>query len=73
MAYFYTYIDPAKIEAEFAQIDPKQKEKRRNSRKDSVEQRKERRSSDSSYDNEEQKQTRIWGDSFLADLDLVRR
>ncbi|XP_040036969.2 solute carrier family 15 member 1 [Gasterosteus aculeatus] len=59
MAYFYTYIDPAKIEAEFAQIDPKQKEKRRNSRKDSVEQRKERRSSDSSYDNEEQKQTRI--------------
>uniref|UniRef100_A0AAQ4QJA3 Solute carrier family 15 member 1 n=1 Tax=Gasterosteus aculeatus aculeatus TaxID=481459 RepID=A0AAQ4QJA3_GASAC len=60
MAYFYTYIDPAKIEAEFAQIDPKQKEKRRNSRKDSVEQHKEeRRSSDSSYDNEEQKQTRI--------------
>ncbi|XP_037327348.2 solute carrier family 15 member 1b [Pungitius pungitius] len=63
MAYFYTYIDPAKIEAEFAQMDPEQKEKRRNmemTRKNSVEQRKEgRRGSDSSNDDEEKKQTRI--------------
>ncbi|KAL6115527.1 slc15a1 [Pungitius sinensis] len=63
MAYFYTYIDPAKIEAEFAQMDPEQKEKRRNmemTRKNSVEQRKEeRRGSDSSNDDGEKKQTRI--------------
>ncbi|KAM8905005.1 solute carrier family 15 member 1b [Spinachia spinachia] len=63
MAYFYTYIDPAKIEAEFARIDPEQEEKRRNiemARKNSTEKGiEERRSSDSSDDNKEKKQTRI--------------
>uniref|UniRef100_A0A3Q3LS73 Solute carrier family 15 member 1b n=1 Tax=Labrus bergylta TaxID=56723 RepID=A0A3Q3LS73_9LABR len=38
MAYFYTYIDPAKIEAQFAHSDPKDKEKKKSlemGRKDS--------------------------------------
>lgn len=64
MAYFYTYIDPTKIEAQFAHKEPEEKEKRKSlemTKKDSVERRnKERRSSDSSSsDEEETKQTRI--------------
>uniref|UniRef100_A0A3Q0SWS7 Solute carrier family 15 member 1 n=1 Tax=Amphilophus citrinellus TaxID=61819 RepID=A0A3Q0SWS7_AMPCI len=30
MGYFYTYIDPAKIEAQFAEMDPEKKEKMKN-------------------------------------------
>uniref|UniRef100_A0A8C4HXY4 Solute carrier family 15 member 1 n=1 Tax=Dicentrarchus labrax TaxID=13489 RepID=A0A8C4HXY4_DICLA len=63
MAYFYTYLDPAKIEAEFAHEEPEDKEKRKSlemAKKDSVEHHKEdRRSSDSSSDEEETKQTKI--------------
>ncbi|XP_068575969.1 solute carrier family 15 member 1b [Cebidichthys violaceus] len=65
MAYFYTYIDPAKIEAQFAPKDPEEKEKEKRksvemTRKDSVEHSKEdRRSSDSSANEEETRQTRI--------------
>lgn len=29
MAYFYTYIDPAKIEAQFMEKEPEEKERRR--------------------------------------------
>lgn len=29
MAYFYTYIDPARIEAQFTELDPQDKERRR--------------------------------------------
>lgn len=41
MAYFYTYIDPARIEAQFTELDPEDKERKRSlememSRKDSV-------------------------------------
>uniref|UniRef100_A0A4W6E5M7 Solute carrier family 15 member 1 n=1 Tax=Lates calcarifer TaxID=8187 RepID=A0A4W6E5M7_LATCA len=54
MAYFYTYIDPTKIEAQFAQKEPDEKQKRKSlemARKDSVEHYKgDRRSSDSSSD-----------------------
>ncbi|XP_068446581.1 solute carrier family 15 member 1b [Clinocottus analis] len=61
MAHFYTYIDPAKIEAEFAHKDPEKKEEKRKSvemtRKESGERRKDSRSSDSSSDEEETKQT----------------
>ncbi|XP_023285548.1 solute carrier family 15 member 1-like [Seriola lalandi dorsalis] len=63
MAYFYTYIDPAKVEAQFAQKEPEDKEKRRSlemTRKDSVERSNEqRRSSDSSSDEEENKQAKM--------------
>ncbi|XP_032362333.1 solute carrier family 15 member 1b [Etheostoma spectabile] len=63
MAHFYTYIDPAKIEAQFAEKDPKDKEKKKSvemTKKDSVEHCSEdRRSSDSSSDEEETKQTKI--------------
>uniref|UniRef100_A0A8C2ZY90 Solute carrier family 15 member 1 n=1 Tax=Cyclopterus lumpus TaxID=8103 RepID=A0A8C2ZY90_CYCLU len=65
MAHFYTYIDPAKIEAQFAERDPEEKEKEKRksvemTRKGSAEQRKEdRRSSDSSSDKEKTRQTRI--------------
>uniref|UniRef100_A0A3Q0T678 Solute carrier family 15 member 1 n=1 Tax=Amphilophus citrinellus TaxID=61819 RepID=A0A3Q0T678_AMPCI len=63
MGYFYTYIDPAKIEAQFAEMDPEKKEKMKNlemPRKGSVEGHKEeRRSSDSSCDDEETRQTKI--------------
>ncbi|KAM6958228.1 solute carrier family 15 member 1-like [Tautogolabrus adspersus] len=56
MAYFYTYTDPAKIEAQFAQFDPKDKEKRKSlemGRKDSVgSNNKNRKSSYSSYNEE---------------------
>ncbi|KAK2880259.1 solute carrier family 15 member 1b [Channa argus] len=62
MAYFYVYTDPSKIEAQFNQNNPE--EKRRKSlemaRKDSFEYNKEKRpSSDSSSDEEEQRQTKI--------------
>nr|ACX49753.2 oligopeptide transporter 1 [Perca flavescens] len=63
MAHFYTYIDPTKIEAQFAEKDPEDKEKRKSvemTKKDSVEHRNEdRRSSDSSSDEEETPQTKI--------------
>uniref|UniRef100_A0A3B4TYI7 Solute carrier family 15 member 1 n=2 Tax=Seriola dumerili TaxID=41447 RepID=A0A3B4TYI7_SERDU len=63
MAYFYTYIDPTKIEAQFAQKEPEEKEKRKSlemTRKDSVERSNEqRRSSDSSSDEEENKQCKM--------------
>ncbi|XP_076004949.1 solute carrier family 15 member 1b [Genypterus blacodes] len=60
MAYFYTYIDPAKIEAQFATMEPEDKEKKRSlemERKDSVQQHNESDSGSSS--DEEMKQTRI--------------
>ncbi|KAM6945800.1 solute carrier family 15 member 1-like [Aplochiton taeniatus] len=61
MAYFYTYIDPAAIEAQFAKMEPEDKERKRSLemvRKDSVEQhdekkRKESSSSSSSSEDEE--------------------
>ncbi|XP_026218174.1 solute carrier family 15 member 1-like [Anabas testudineus] len=62
MAYFYTYTDPAKIEAEFSRNEPEDKKRKslEMSRKDSLEQSKERReSSDSSSDEDECKQTKI--------------
>ncbi|KAM6892812.1 solute carrier family 15 member 1b [Lycodopsis pacificus] len=53
MAHYYTYMDPAKIEAQFAHKDPEEKKR-------SVEHCKEdRRSSDSSANEEETRQTRI--------------
>ncbi|XP_041822638.1 solute carrier family 15 member 1b [Chelmon rostratus] len=55
MAYFYTYIDPTKIEAQFVQMEPEEKERRKSLEMVS----KDRRSSDSSSDEEESKQTRI--------------
>nr|XP_046238771.1 solute carrier family 15 member 1-like [Scatophagus argus]XP_046238772.1 solute carrier family 15 member 1-like [Scatophagus argus]XP_046238773.1 solute carrier family 15 member 1-like [Scatophagus argus]XP_046238774.1 solute carrier family 15 member 1-like [Scatophagus argus]XP_046238775.1 solute carrier family 15 member 1-like [Scatophagus argus]XP_046238776.1 solute carrier family 15 member 1-like [Scatophagus argus] len=63
MAYFYTYIDPAKIEAQFEEEEPEEKEKRRSlgmTRKDSFEHRKQSRkgSSDSSSD-EQDRQTKM--------------
>uniref|UniRef100_A0A3Q2WCQ2 Solute carrier family 15 member 1 n=1 Tax=Haplochromis burtoni TaxID=8153 RepID=A0A3Q2WCQ2_HAPBU len=63
MAYFYTYTDPTKIEAQFDEMEPEEKEKRKNfdmPRKGSAESHKEdRRSSDSSSDDECTKQTKI--------------
>ncbi|KAM9334134.1 solute carrier family 15 member 1b [Symphorus nematophorus] len=63
MAYFYTYIDPAKIEAQFAQVEPEEKERKKSmemKRKDSIEhQNEDRRSSTSSSDDEEAAQTKI--------------
>ncbi|XP_061760728.1 solute carrier family 15 member 1b [Nerophis ophidion] len=53
MAYFYTYIDPAKIEAQFSELEPDDKWKK-NPGKDAVEHHNEdRRSSSSSSDEEE--------------------
>uniref|UniRef100_A0A3B5BD14 Solute carrier family 15 member 1-like n=1 Tax=Stegastes partitus TaxID=144197 RepID=A0A3B5BD14_9TELE len=60
MAYFYKYIDPTKIEAQFTQLDPEEKEKRKSlemTRKESHGGG--RKGSDSSSDNEKVKQTRI--------------
>ncbi|CAJ1087507.1 solute carrier family 15 member 1-like [Xyrichtys novacula] len=56
MAVFYTYTDPAKIEAQFTDMEPEDKEKRK-----SVEMaKKDRRNSDSSDDDEEKRtQTRM--------------
>lgn len=62
MAYFYTYIDPTKIEAQFVEQESEDKEKRKSlemARKDSVEQRKEDSSSSSSSSDEEEAQTKI--------------
>uniref|UniRef100_A0A3Q4I2K6 Solute carrier family 15 member 1 n=1 Tax=Neolamprologus brichardi TaxID=32507 RepID=A0A3Q4I2K6_NEOBR len=63
MAYFYTYTDPTKIEAQFDKMEPEEKEKRKNfdmPRKGSAESHKEDRgSSDSSSDDECTKQTKI--------------
>ncbi|XP_061641101.1 solute carrier family 15 member 1b [Phyllopteryx taeniolatus] len=49
MAYFYTYIDPTKIEAQFRELEPKDKQKKMDE-KDSVERFNEEKSSDSSLD-----------------------
>uniref|UniRef100_A0A3B3WLH6 Solute carrier family 15 member 1 n=1 Tax=Poecilia mexicana TaxID=48701 RepID=A0A3B3WLH6_9TELE len=61
MAYFYTYIDPAKIEGKFANLEPED-EKKKNlevTKKDMVENHNEKRrkSSNSSSDEEETSQT----------------
>ncbi|XP_061554895.1 solute carrier family 15 member 1b [Phycodurus eques] len=49
MAYFYTYIDPTKIEAQFRELEPNDKQKKMDE-KDSVERFNEEKSSDSSSD-----------------------
>lgn len=62
MAYFYTYTDPTKIEAQFAQNGAEEKKKKNLelARKDSFENRKEKKeSSDSSSDEDEGKQTNL--------------
>lgn len=58
MAYFYTYIDPGRIEAQFTEMDPEDKERKRSlemTKKDSV--------ASSKYDRKDSyvhgKQTRI--------------
>uniref|UniRef100_A0A8D3DBZ7 Solute carrier family 15 member 1b n=1 Tax=Scophthalmus maximus TaxID=52904 RepID=A0A8D3DBZ7_SCOMX len=57
MAYFYTYIDPTKIEAEFAQKEPEEKGKRKSlemvKKMDPVDRLDDDSSSSSSSDNEE--------------------
>lgn len=58
MAYFYTYIDPARIEAQFIELDPEEKERKGSlqmemSRKDSS------RSSSRRESHVQEKQTRI--------------
>ncbi|XP_067116096.1 solute carrier family 15 member 1b [Osmerus mordax] len=58
MAYFYTYVDPSEIEAQFAEVEPEEK-KRKNSmeleKRDSVEKRHdERKASSSSSSSEEE-------------------
>ncbi|XP_061664621.1 solute carrier family 15 member 1b [Syngnathoides biaculeatus] len=59
MAYFYTYIDPTKIEAQFIELEPKDKQKTMDG-KDSVERYNEEKSADSSSDDEgEFTQTRM--------------
>ncbi|XP_075333813.1 solute carrier family 15 member 1b [Odontesthes bonariensis] len=60
MAYFYTYIDPVKIEAHFAHMEPEDKKKKKSLERDSVEHhREDSSSSDSSSDEEESKDTKI--------------
>lgn len=62
MAYFYTYTDPAKIEAQFAQQDDSEKRKKslEMGKRDSLEHRNEkRRYSDSSSDEDDAKQTKM--------------
>ncbi|XP_028248926.1 solute carrier family 15 member 1b [Parambassis ranga] len=65
MAYFYTYTEPAKIEAQFAHMEPEDKEEKKRKSlemgwKDSMEPRSEkRRSSDSSSDEEGRTQTKM--------------
>ncbi|XP_070711523.1 solute carrier family 15 member 1b [Pempheris klunzingeri] len=61
MAWFYTYTDPAKVEAQFAQKEPEDKEKKKKSLEMAKKERPndQRRSSDSSSDEEQVKQTRI--------------
>lgn len=68
MAYFYTYMDPAKIEAQFAErkpeeLEPNEKDRKKSlemTKKDAVENHKEdRRSSRGSSSDEEEVQTKI--------------
>ncbi|XP_072242925.1 solute carrier family 15 member 1b [Leuresthes tenuis] len=63
MAYFYTYIDPVKIEALFAHMEPEDKKKKKSlemAKEDSVKyHRKDSSSSNSSSDEEENKDTKI--------------
>ncbi|TKS66179.1 Solute carrier family 15 member 1 [Collichthys lucidus] len=62
MAHFYTYIDPAKIEAEFAKKEPedKKRESLKMDKKDSVEKSYEnRKNSDSSSDEDEPSETKM--------------
>lgn len=63
MAYFYTYTDPAKVEAQFAQKGREEEKRRRrsdSSRTESFERRNEgRRSSDPSSDEERVTQTKM--------------
>lgn len=59
MSYFYTYIDPTKIEAQFTDTDPEEKERKRSlemTRKDSDVYRKEKRRLS---DKEDEKQTKM--------------
>nr|XP_057907034.1 solute carrier family 15 member 1b [Doryrhamphus excisus] len=60
VAYFYTYMDPAKIEAQFSEMDPDDKWKKK-AGKDLVEHRnaERRRSVSSSYEEKEVSQTRM--------------
>lgn len=62
MGYFYTYIDPTKIEAQFTEMNPEKKKRKslEMPRKGSVEDhKKDRRSSDSSCDDKETKQSNM--------------
>lgn len=62
MAYFYTYTDPTKIEAQFSQNGHEDKKRKslEMARKASFEHRKEKKeSSDSSSDEDEGKQTKM--------------
>ena len=62
MAYFYTYIDPTKIEAEFAEKDPDEKEEKNKmemARKDKMGRYDEDSSSDSSSDEKERPMTKF--------------
>lgn len=59
MAYFYTYIDPIKIEAHFREMEANEKRKNMDG-KDRVERRNEEKCSDSSSDEEEEStQTKV--------------
>ncbi|NP_001281114.1 solute carrier family 15 member 1b [Cynoglossus semilaevis] len=54
MAMFYTYIDPVKIEAQFSQMEPEDKDKRKDvQKKDSVKKSRKGSSSDSDSDHED--------------------
>ncbi|XP_046886976.1 solute carrier family 15 member 1b [Hypomesus transpacificus] len=65
MAYFYTYVDPTEIEAQFAEIEPEEKKKKNSvelQKRDSVEKRHEERkasSSSSSSEEEASKQSKM--------------
>ena len=65
MAYFYTYVDPAEIEAQFAEMEPEEKKKKDSvelQKRDSVEKHHEERkasSSSSSSEEEEGKQSKM--------------
>ncbi|XP_028323840.1 solute carrier family 15 member 1-like [Gouania willdenowi] len=65
MAYFYTYTDPVKIEAQFAIIEPEEKEKNRReslemARRDSVKHRNaDRRGSRSSFQEQKGRETKM--------------
>lgn len=71
MAYFYTYIDPAKIEAHFANMEYGEKERKKSlemAKKASFQhQDEDNKSSDSSSDEEEEsKQSKMWKRSCAA-------